>query len=585
MRITRPVSLVAAAVIVLAGGAAAQWSNDPAVNLIAGGGPGEQTVPHVAVVPAGGAYAGFIYVGWYDNASGNYDVALQLLSPHGVALFPAGGLIVSDQPQASWVMDWSLTADQDGNAIVSFADIRDGDSNIQVYKISPAAEFLWGPHGISLSTGPDFKGPPAAAVAADGDVVVAWMQEGAPTGVRMQRLAPDGALRLAAGGVIVSEPGDTSPAGNVLVPTGPSDVILGYVPVYSFMGNRQIKTQRFDALGQPVWPSYLMVMDDSTLPMGHYFQMTADSEGGALFCWNVTVGWAFGCCVQRVNAAGHELLPHNGASANAGGATGQIEPSAVYDPATGEITMVFVAMNEAQSQRGLSAQRFDAAGQRLWGPAGSVLLPQDADLEVTPRLVLLDGAPIGTVLHQPGGQYGSERVLAYRLDDAGGLVWAGGTIEAASTPSSKGSLQMAASTLTTVAVWKDERSGDPDVYAQNVNADGTLGEPIVVIEDDPSAPPPAPARQFAAHPAYPNPFNPLTTIAFDLPRDARVRLRIHDVAGRLVRELVDADLTAGSHRIAWDGTDRAGSRQPSGVYFYQLITPERTATRAMTLVQ
>jgi len=181
--------MLAAVFCLLTGAAVAQWSGDPAVNLLVGGGPGEQTVPHVAVVEAGSPYAGYVYVGWYDNASGNYDVALQLLTPEGVALFPEGGLIVSDRPQASWVMDWSLSADLDGNAIVSFADIRDGDSNIQVYKISPAGEFLWGPDGISLTTGADFKGPPTATATADGDVVVVWMQEGAPTALRMQRPA------------------------------------------------------------------------------------------------------------------------------------------------------------------------------------------------------------------------------------------------------------------------------------------------------------------------------------------------------------------------------------------------------------
>jgi hypothetical protein len=83
------------------------------------------------VVP-GGDHAGFTYVGSYSNTSGNYDVVLQLLSPGGVAMFPDDGILVSDQPQNSWVMDWGLAADAQGAAYVTFADIRDGDSNIQV---------------------------------------------------------------------------------------------------------------------------------------------------------------------------------------------------------------------------------------------------------------------------------------------------------------------------------------------------------------------------------------------------------------------------------------------------------------------
>lgn len=575
---------LAAVILLAAAPCLAQWSTDAAVNLVVGGGPGEQTVPHAVVVPTG-PLAGYIYVGWYNNASGNYDVSLQLLTPQGVPLLADGGMIVSDQPQDSWVMDWSLAADDDGNAIVSFADIRTGDSNIHAYKISPAGTHLWGPNGITLSAGSAFKGPPSVTVANDGDVVVVWMQEGSPTAIRMQRLAPDGTLRLAAGGVVVSEAADTSPAGYVMVPTGATDVILGYVPVYTFMANRRIKAQRIDALGQPVWPAPLMVMDDSTLPMGHYFQMMADGQDGALFCWNVTIGSTFGARVQRVTAAGQELLAHNGVAANAAGATGQIEPSAVFDSTTGDITLVFIQMNAAQSQRGLHAQRISAAGTRLWGSAGTVLLPQDGDLESLPRLTMVDGAIIGTVLHKPGGAFGSDVVLGYRLADDGSLAWPGGTVPVASTPSAKGSPRLVASLGTAVAVWRDERSGTPDVIAQNLNPDGTLGQQVVAVGDDPANPPSAPITTLAAHPAYPNPFNPSTTIAFDLPRATSISLRVYDLAGRLVRELVQGDLAAGSHRVVWNGADQQGQRQPSGVYLYRLVTPEGIATRAMTMVQ
>lgn len=111
----------------------AQWSDDPAVNLVVGDGPGAQVVPHLAVVPDGVEPAGHTYVGWYDNDSGNYDVLLQLLGPDGVPVFAPGGLIVSAHPQNTWVMDWSLAVDQGGNAVLAFADIRGGDSNIHIY--------------------------------------------------------------------------------------------------------------------------------------------------------------------------------------------------------------------------------------------------------------------------------------------------------------------------------------------------------------------------------------------------------------------------------------------------------------------
>ena len=67
--------------------------------------------------------------------------------------------------------------------------------------------------------------------------------------------------------------------------------------------------------------------------------------------------------------------------------------------------------------------------------------------------------------------------------------------------------------------------------------------------------------------ARPNPFNPQTTVAFELARAGRARLGLFDLRGRLVRELVNGDLPAGPHEVRWDGRDEAGREAAcSGVY-------------------
>lgn len=70
--------------------------------------------------------------------------------------------------------------------------------------------------------------------------------------------------------------------------------------------------------------------------------------------------------------------------------------------------------------------------------------------------------------------------------------------------------------------------------------------------------------------AWPNPFNPSTRIAFELPRAGRARLVLHDVHGRRVARLLDAPLAAGPHALQWDGRDDAGRELPSGVYLLSL---------------
>lgn len=84
----------------------------------------------------------------------------------------------------------------------------------------------------------------------------------------------------------------------------------------------------------------------------------------------------------------------------------------------------------------------------------------------------------------------------------------------------------------------------------------------------------------------PNPFNPHTTIAFDLDRPQRASLRVFDLAGRLVRTLVDGEpLMGGSHRRDWNGRNGAGRPVAAGVYFYRLDTDRTSETRRMMLVK
>jgi len=96
-------------------------------------------------------------------------------------------------------------------------------------------------------------------------------------------------------------------------------------------------------------------------------------------------------------------------------------------------------------------------------------------------------------------------------------------------------------------------------------------------------------KAFALGQNYPNPFNPETVIRFDLPASdkafVRVQLAIYDVAGRLVRLLVDQDKPAGSYEVRWDGRDQAGKVVPSSAYFYRLVAGDFTATRKMAVIR
>ncbi len=86
-------------------------------------------------------------------------------------------------------------------------------------------------------------------------------------------------------------------------------------------------------------------------------------------------------------------------------------------------------------------------------------------------------------------------------------------------------------------------------------------------------------------PNYPNPFNPSTTIQYELKQASKVTLKIYNLLGQEVRTLVNAQKLSGSHSVIWDGKNNHGQRVTSGVYFYRLQAGDFVKTRKMVLVK
>jgi len=83
----------------------------------------------------------------------------------------------------------------------------------------------------------------------------------------------------------------------------------------------------------------------------------------------------------------------------------------------------------------------------------------------------------------------------------------------------------------------------------------------------------------------PNPFNPRTTIDFELPIATATRLQVFDLRGRLVRTLLDQDLESGWHQTSWNGCDEAGRSMGTGIYVYRLQAGSFVGTGRMTLLK
>jgi hypothetical protein len=84
---------------------------------------------------------------------------------------------------------------------------------------------------------------------------------------------------------------------------------------------------------------------------------------------------------------------------------------------------------------------------------------------------------------------------------------------------------------------------------------------------------------------FPNPFNPTTTISYQLPASNDVELTIYNLLGQQVRSLVKERKPAGFYEVEWDGRDETGKNASSGIYFYRLQAGKYVRTRRLLLIK
>jgi hypothetical protein len=134
---------------------------------------------------------------------------------------------------------------------------------------------------------------------------------------------------------------------------------------------------------------------------------------------------------------------------------------------------------------------------------------------------------------------------------------------------------------------------EPGEYVVTVSHKGTLAEPQAysLASSAPTMTSETGVGELGREPRfqllanYPNPFNPSTTIAYELPAAESVSLKVYNAAGRLVRTLEDGTRNAGRHEVRWDGTDTGGRSVASGLYYYRLEAGGEARTRPMVLLK
>ncbi|MDZ4181370.1 MAG: T9SS type A sorting domain-containing protein, partial [Candidatus Cloacimonadaceae bacterium] len=456
----------------------ADWSDDPAMpNLIAGHN-GEQVLPKTGITPDG-----HTWIIRFDTVNGGYEVYANLYTPAGAAVFTNPmGLLISNHPSMSWLTDYDMAVDADGNAVIVWQDIRSlGVNNVVAYKISPQGNFLWGADGIAMSadTSTDFANmSPKVFCSNDNSSYVAWQRMGTASTVIFHRLSPTGEKLWGPAGITLTATNASCTWPQIIQADGNNVLLKYYVDSGPFYApTRHMYIAKYDPAGTQLWNT-VITNAAGISAWQQVLDFKSDGAGGGIIAWyddrdSNTINDIY---VQRVASNGQVSMPTNGALITADTANQQYYPKIAVDTVAQRIYAFYKVTDPGQTQSGVGRQLMDYAGTRLWGETGTVMIHLSSYVAST---VAAYHTSHGAICILENGNIPSSdtsmQLKAYGYLENGNNCW-------------DNEFQMLASTGTikyhydhdvhssgwSVLAWEQGMNA-MDIYAMRLNPDGSLG--------------------------------------------------------------------------------------------------------------
>lgn len=564
----------------------AQWSTNSAENLLVANRveqTSQQTTPKIARMANGSTY-----ISWFELTTNGYLVRLQLLDKNGNKLFGTSGLLISSHPQNSWLTDYTLQADNDNNAIVIFPDIRTGSvATVNAYKISQSGTFLWGADGLGLSSGMNGDNMSVQSViTAANKTAVAWSaynQNSDSSAICLTLLNSDGTYSWPEQVKrIVNQTGDGKEYGfPKLLKTNNESFILHYSSLGTGPGlaqDRELFARKYNQDGSIAWNK--TICNRGGMQFFVPVSLIHDGSGGVVASWSdFGATPLFHAYLQHIKGDGTAVFADNGLEVVPSQDSHHFSPVVGYNSSSQLYYLSWRKTSSSQGFVGISAQKINAQAERLWGDEGKEIFPLSEGTMVPGMITpMADGNSM--LLYSIDPVLGSinSYINAIKLDSNGNPLWTPQQKPIASSASAKSYLEVESDegAKSWIIAWSDPRNHedmyDTDIYIQNIDDNGLLGQTIPTgIENEVT-------KESVLLSNYPNPFNPETTISFNLTNAGAVALTVYNNKGEQVQQLVNSSLSAGLHSIKFNA---AGLN--SGVYFYKLTANGINQTQKMLL--
>jgi hypothetical protein len=529
--------------------------------------PSSQSHPILVPDGTGGAIAA-----WTDYRNGDSDVYAQRLGSSGFVQWTLNdvALCTATNPQEVG----AIMPDGAGGAIVVWTDYRSGGfAYIYAQRVNAAGAVQWTFNGVPVCTAQDtfIKAPQLTSDGAGG-AIVTWTdgRSGNNQDVYAQHVSSAGAVQWAANGVSLCTY-LSNQAGSLIVPDGAGGAIVTWADDRPGGGNYDIYAQHVNAAGALQWGASGIALCNAAgtqIPDG----MTSDGTGGALVTWgDGRNGIHSDIYAQRVNISGIVQWAANGV-ALCSALNAQTAPKIVSDGSAGAIVTWMDIRNNSHND--IYAQRVNASGTVLWTPDG-VALCMASDYQWTPEIAT-DGAG-GAIVAWYDYRSGPTDIYAQRVNATGSVQWATDGVALCAAAEDQGGQHITSDGAGGAFVaWHDQRGPGVDIYAARVIATGQLPTGVRAI---------SPSLNVTLGENYPNPFSDETVFDLTLRQETKVIVDVFDIAGRRVRALDLGRRNSGVSRLVLDGLDDQAHALPSGVYFCRVHAAGESITKKMVIAR
>lgn len=436
----------------------AQWNTNSSVNL---------TISDLSIgdMQSVSTSDGKLWVAYYHENGGGYDMRAQLFDRNGNKLLGNNGILVSNKPTGTATFVFNVCTDSDNNLIVACQDERSGSMKAYVYKLNQSGTHIWSNNGIELGLGL----APYPATLSNGEVVVVWSEEVSNT-LNLHKITSSGSLAWASPKTILVGTSKTT-RGQVV-----ANLNSKFTIVYQKNSggiSTQLYAQLFNNSGTALYAP-LQICDQTTAPYRYY---SIEAEGDTTYCgYYSSLGNRFNSFLQRINPDGTIPWGMNGSAFNTStGASDnyQTTTNIALTPGSPFVWSVCTFTNPNQSMSGIYVQKYKkSSGSRQFTDQGKSIYPINSQSNTQAgHLQLAGDIPLFLSYDK------DYKIYVTKLDANGNFVWPYSRTEISSTTagpgSPKGRYDFNSVGLNRFAgIWTENRGSSELGYIQGISQNG-----------------------------------------------------------------------------------------------------------------